>query len=88
MILTRKVSNEKDVTPSILDVLTLVVGEAFNSCTDARSAFEYIQRGYHRGKPMSHEEIRSLKPLLESLNYHAIRENSEGLIKLINKEAS
>lgn len=85
--LNRQVSLPKDTVPSIVDVLTIVVGECFNSCTDARSAFEYIQRGYQRsGQPLSREEMRNIRPLLESLNYHAIRDNVEGMVRLINSE--
>lgn len=70
------------------EVLTLVVSECRNGCTDARSAYAYIER--HRPQWIDKDsavEGYALMAFLESLNFFAIREHSDTLSKIVAQES-
>ncbi|MET0980100.1 MAG: hypothetical protein ABWX90_02490 [Candidatus Saccharimonadales bacterium] len=54
------------------EIMKIVVTESRNGCSDASSAYRHLLNNY--GDRI--ESPRILGLLLESLNYHAIRENS------------
>jgi len=56
--------------PNLGTILAFIISESSNGCTDPRSAWEYIQRVFK----LNQEQLRALKPFLDSLNYHALRE--------------
>lgn len=69
---------------SLPSVYAIVVRECRNGCTDVRSALSHVSR--HHPELVDQDACivgYQLRLFLETLNFHAIRENSEILIKLI-----
>lgn len=53
-------------------IMKIVVSECRNGCSDAASAYRHLMNNY--GEQIDNPRIIGL--FLESLNFHAIRENS------------
>lgn len=72
---------------TISTVYAIVVRECQNGCTDVRSSLAHITR--HHPELVDKEDVvygYKLRRFLETLNFHAIRENRPTVAVIIQKE--